>query len=151
MSDFGRPIQVDSLEDSLFLNLFITQQVFKTQVDLICSECGISGPQYNVLRILQTNKGKSTVSEISSAMLSKDAGVTRLIDKLIKRGYVSRKRGIKDRRVVFITLTEKGERLSDIVTQKIQFKLKTSLSHVDSTEVQQLIHLLAKVRQPATN
>jgi MarR family transcriptional regulator, organic hydroperoxide resistance regulator len=147
VKDLGRPVRIDSLVDSLFFNLFISHQASKRVVDKICSDNGISGPQYNVLRTLQTHGGKTTVKPLRDGMLHQASAVTRLIDKLIKAGCVKRQSGIKDRRIVYIKITEKGERLANILTEKIFSELGAAYSHMDNNEIEELIRLLVKSRQ----
>lgn len=65
--------------------------------------------QYNVLRILRgAGEGGLPTLEIGKRMVEHHPGVTRLIDRLIAKGFVERARGREDRRKVVCTITDKG-------------------------------------------
>lgn len=68
--------------------------------------------QYNVLRILRGagREGLPTLS-IADRMVERQPGVTRLVDRLIEKGHVARRRGTRDRRQVLCALTPSGEAL----------------------------------------
>lgn len=69
----------------------------------------LSVSQYNVLRILRgSHPERLPSSELGSRMVARDPDVTRLVDRLIKRGLVERTRSEQDRRVVQVGITPKG-------------------------------------------
>jgi DNA-binding MarR family transcriptional regulator len=69
----------------------------------------LSTSQYNVLRILRgTHPGRLPSTEVGNRMVARDPDVTRLVDRLIARGLVDRRRSDADRRVVEIGITRKG-------------------------------------------
>lgn len=68
---------------------------------------GVTPPQFMVLRLL-LSKGRMTPKEIASVLDVTPSNVTGIIDRLERDGLVSRTRGSKDRRVVYIRLTEDG-------------------------------------------
>ena len=73
---------------------------------------GLSNQQYNVLRILRgKSPEKIMLSEIQSRMLDRMSNASRLVDKLVSRGLVSRKEAADDRRKVDIWITEDGLKL----------------------------------------
>src|SRR5580765_6665959 len=65
--------------------------------------------QYNVLRILRGSHPAGLPSgEIASRMVTRDPDITRLVDRLERRGLVMRLRGREDRRVVQVQITANG-------------------------------------------
>lgn len=65
--------------------------------------------QYNVLRILRgAGPAGLPTLEIGDRMVERQPGVTRLVDRLVKKGLVERTRGARDRRVVRCSITERG-------------------------------------------
>jgi len=69
----------------------------------------MSEQQFNVLRILRGQKGQpANLSTINERMVTKMSNTTRLVDKLILKGYVDRAICLENRRKVEITITEKG-------------------------------------------
>lgn len=71
---------------------------------------GISIQQFNVLRILRGQKGKpANLSTLNERMVTKMSNTTRLVDKLILKGYVNRVTCPSNRRKVEINITPEGE------------------------------------------
>ncbi len=70
---------------------------------------GVSLQQFNVLRILRGQKGKpANMSTLNDRMVRKMSNTTRLVDKLLLKGYVDRVVCESNRRKVEITITAKG-------------------------------------------
>ena len=77
---------------------------------------GLTGPQYNILRILNGSSPKGlSVLDIKSRMLDRSSNVSRLVEKLRIAGLVERVQHAQDRRMVIVTISESGKKiLSDI-------------------------------------
>ncbi len=71
---------------------------------------GITVPQTLVLRAL-IKEGKLPVSELSKRLGLTNSTVSGIIDRLEKEDYVQRCRDVKDRRIVYVCLSEKTYRL----------------------------------------
>ena len=70
---------------------------------------GLSPTQYNALRILRgAGVDGLPCTEVGARMISRDPDITRLVDRLEKRGLVTRGRGTEDRRVVRARITTAG-------------------------------------------
>lgn len=103
----------------------------------------LSGPQFNVLRILRgAGEGGLTCSEISERLLVHDPDVTRLLDRLQKAGLVRRDRDRPDRRVVATRLTDQGRALLTRIDQPISALHARQFAHLTHTQLQQLLTLL---------
>jgi DNA-binding MarR family transcriptional regulator len=73
-------------------------------------ECeGMTLQQHSVLRILREAgpEGLPTL-DIAQRMIERQPGVTRLVDRLVRKGLVERRRGAEDRRQVVCALTPAG-------------------------------------------
>lgn len=71
--------------------------------------------QYYTLQSLKDTKGM-TMKQLSTFMGLASSTMTRNIDKLVKKGYLERRRSELDRREIYIRITPKGKEL----TKKIQ-------------------------------
>ena len=80
-----------------------SSQVLKTE--------DLSSTQYNVLRILRGSPDGLPCGEIANRMITRDPDITRLLDRLEKRGLISRCRETKDRRMVMARITPEGLKL----------------------------------------
>ena len=103
-------------------------------------------PQYNVLRILRgSHPTRLTSSDVGERMIARDPDVTRLVDRLVKRGLVARVRSRQDRRVVEVGVTEKGFALLDELDAHAQKMPKALLGHLGRKRLRQLGDLLDAV------
>ncbi len=72
----------------------------------------VSLQQFNVLRILRGRKGvPANLSTLNERMVSKMSNTTRLVDKLLQKGYVNRVVCESNRRKVEISITPSGEQV----------------------------------------
>lgn len=95
---------------------------------------GITRVQWIALYYVKT-KNKISQRELSNLMNIMDSSVGRLIDRLERDGLIERHRDNTDRRVVFITLTDKGDKLiSDLLPIGIQFN-DDLLAGIDEEEL----------------
>jgi len=101
--------------------------------------------QFNVLRILRGQQGKpANLSTLNERMVSKMSNTTRLVDKLLKKGYANRIVCASNRRKVEITITDEGLEVlteMDIAMKKAE---KDLLANLTDLELKQLNHLFNK-------
>jgi DNA-binding MarR family transcriptional regulator len=68
----------------------------------------LSMAQFNILRILRGSGKQLTISTIKSRMVEKSPNTTRLLDKLLEKGFIKRKGCDEDKRQSFVEITESG-------------------------------------------
>lgn len=91
------------------LNIIVTADYLTRKLEAVCEEHGITGAQYNVLRILRgVHPGGHPRREIIARMLQIAPDVTRLIDRLEKAGLVRRGKGEQDARLSLTFITPQG-------------------------------------------
>ena len=141
----------DLLEEEAMLNVVRTADVLQAEFGRLFKPFELSETQYNVLRILRgaanEEGGGLPCGEIAGRMITRDPDVTRLLDRLEKRGLISRCREQKDRRVVCARITEAGQKILAELDPLIAAAHREQLAHMDRTELSQLIALLEKARQ----
>ncbi|GAA4277695.1 MarR family transcriptional regulator [Aquimarina mytili] len=92
------------------VNLLYTENWVMDKINIELKAYDISLQQFNVLRILQGQKDKpANLSTIQERMVSKMSNTTRLVDKLINKGYAKRITCKSNRRKVEISITEEGK------------------------------------------
>ncbi|MCR9183116.1 MAG: MarR family transcriptional regulator [Flavobacteriaceae bacterium] len=98
------------------LNIMYTSRIVEEKVAEMLKPYGLSMQQYNVLRILRGQKGTpANLSTIQERMINKMSNTTRLVDKLIEKGFAERNICKSNRRKVEISITQNGlELLSEI-------------------------------------
>jgi len=85
-------------------------------------------------------------SDIAERMITRDPDITRLLDRLQKRGLVERSRGKQDRRVIYGKITAAGLKLLRELDAPLEKHGRELLRHVGQTKLQLLIDLLELVR-----
>lgn len=107
------------------------------------AEFDLTPQQYNVIAIL--HYGPFSTSDILEWMIEKNAGVSRLVDRLVKKGLVIKRTNQADKRLVIVELTHQGKRLYQEISEQIN-QLDELTSNLDDSEVEQLISLLVKMK-----
>ena len=106
----------------------------------------LSLTQYNILRILRGSPQGLPSGEIASRMITRDPDVTRLLDRMEKRGLVSRSRESRDRRLVLARITPEGLKLVNRLDEPVQKIHRKQLGHMGKDRLQALADLLAAAR-----
>ena len=138
-----------SLQEEVVLALERTAGLVTQPVTEALKEAGLSLSQYNVLRILRGAGEGLPCGEISLRMVRRDPDLTRLLDRLDARGFVTRTRDTRDRRVVLAAITREGIALLDAMDAPMQQAIHGVLAHVPEKKLQALIDLLEEVRSDA--
>ncbi len=139
----------DSLEQEVFLNLWRTYDRLKALEDEAFRDAGISAQQYNTLRLLRSVHPQSMPTLVlGSRLISRAPDMTRLLDKLEQRGLLIRARRPENRRVVEVTITQRGLDLLDELADAVQACHERQLGHLDGSALEQLVKLLKEARAP---
>ncbi|HLB86731.1 MAG TPA: MarR family transcriptional regulator, partial [Terriglobales bacterium] len=93
----------------VFVALLRAAERLSQDAEQLVKEYGLTGTQYNVLRILRGAEPAGLPCKgISDRMISHDPDMTRLLDRMEKRGLITRERQFDDRRVVKTRITSEG-------------------------------------------
>jgi DNA-binding MarR family transcriptional regulator len=134
-------------EQEVLLTLQRTADAFDRRLVEVLKPFGISGTQYNVLRILRgAGKEGLPCGAIGERMVTRDPDITRLLDRLDKMGFVARARGQRDRRVVTTTITEAGMKLLKQLDKPVQETGTELVKNMSKAQMQQLVELLDLAR-----
>jgi DNA-binding MarR family transcriptional regulator len=90
------------------LNLLVTGALLNDRSEALFNQFGLSSSAYNVLRILRGSPEGHPRGEIAERMVNRAPDITRLIDRLARRGLVRRGRSPGDRRLSVTRITPKG-------------------------------------------
>jgi len=98
-----------SKSQEAYVALLRTADDSKRFVTQVLEPSGVTLQQYNVLRILRgAGEGGLPTLTVAERMVERTPGVTRLIDRMEKKGWVTRRRCTEDRRRVWCSITEAG-------------------------------------------
>src|SRR5256885_9346213 len=95
-------------EEAAFLDLLRTCDLLSRGPGQVLKTEDLSANQYNVLRILRGAPEGLPCGEIGSRMITRDPDITRLLDRLEKRGLIVRSREARDRRMVMAKIAREG-------------------------------------------
>ncbi len=120
---------------------WITDQISKE-----LKEYDITEPQYNVLRSLHMSDGQPlTVQDILEGMVQRSSNVSRIIDKLLSKGFVDRQICPSNRRKMDITITSAGKELLLKLDRKV-YKLHEPMhNRLNAEELKTLNKLITKL------
>ncbi len=107
----------------------------------------LSIPQFNVLRILRGQRGKpANLSTVQERMIHKMSNTTRLIDKLIQKGFVKRNICENNRRKIEIYITNSGLELLKSIDETLNNKESFILENINLEEKKELLRILSKIK-----
>ena len=112
-----RPIKDPVIEG--LLNLLVAGAALNEQFDALYGRFGLTTSGFNVLRILYGQPEGHPRGEIGQRMVNRAPDVTRLIDRLARRGLVKRVREKADRRLSVTQITPKGVALMQKIEPEI--------------------------------
>jgi MarR family 2-MHQ and catechol resistance regulon transcriptional repressor len=128
------------------INLLFTYGWTVERLKLFVSEEGITHQQFNILRILRGNYPTplSTLT-IRERMIDKMSDTSRIVDRLLSKGFVKKVICKKDRRLVDVSITDKGLKLLEKLDRR-QDEMDGILSNLSEKEATNLSRLLDKIR-----
>jgi DNA-binding MarR family transcriptional regulator len=135
-----------SAEEAAFLDLLRTTDMLSRGPAQILKAEDLSATQYNVLRILRGAPEGLACGEIASRMITRDPDVTRLLDRLKKRGLISRSRDSRDRRTVMARITPEGLKVLERLDEPVQTAHRKQLGHLGRDRLWELAELLSDLR-----
>lgn len=135
------------IEEVAAVEMLRTVDMISRPVSQLLKGADLSGAQYNVLRILRGAPEGLTCTEIGNRMVSRDPDITRLLDRMEKRGHIRRWREECDRRVVMVKITEAGLETLAQLDDPIHDLHRQLLGHLGRTRIELLISLLAEIRE----
>lgn len=114
----------------------------------LLADFDISWQQFNILRILKGQfPNPSPLKNLSDRMIDRTSNTSRLVDKLVDKGFVERQLCSNDRRKLDIVITAKGMELLEEVSPVMEEGLTGILGNLSKEEAGLLNQLLDKIRQ----
>jgi DNA-binding MarR family transcriptional regulator len=151
--EIGKRRPFESPEQEAFLNILRTANFFATDFNHLFRQHGLTEATYNVLRILRGCKHDPeaphgrTCSQVGEHMITQVPDVTRLVDRLEQMGLAERRRCQRDRRVVYVAITDRGMDVLANLDGPVLELHRAHLGHMASDELSMLSSLLAKARR----
>lgn len=139
-----------TLEEEALIALQRTADQLHWRLSEMLKAHGLSPTQYNALRILRGagDEGRAC-SEIAERMINRDPDITRLVDRLERRGLVARSREGRDRRVITTRITPAGLDLLQSLDRPIEDFNRKMLGPLGEPQLRKLIQILEAAREQA--
>lgn len=144
IEDEIRQKKFTSVHQKAVINLIYTSNWLQNQQQEFFKSFGITGQQFNILRILKGQFPKSiSGTEIKSRMLDRNSDVSRLLDRLASKNLITKQTCPNDKRASDVRITAEGLALLNEInkTQK-----QDSVLSLSDEEAERLSDLLDKAR-----
>lgn len=134
-----------SVQQKVVVNVRYTSNWMGNRQNSFMAKYELTMPQFNILRILRGAKDHLNVNTVKDRMIEKSPNTTRLMDKLIDKELIERVRCEKDRRVVYVKISQKGLDLLSEIDQEFETS-DFFTNNLTDEEAETLSNLLDKLR-----
>lgn len=136
-----------SIEQEALLSVVRTSADLMDRFELFLRPYGITGTQYNVLRILRGSEPEGLCrNELRDRMITRMPDVTRLLDRMEEAGLVERTRDTEDRRMVSSRITKRGLDILATLDPLVAENEKQYFAGITREQTQTLIDVLQAIR-----
>jgi len=137
-----------TIEELVDRYIAVSFSVNKRAESLVKEQIGsdLTNDQHYMLRYIN-KKEICTSSELAEVFEVKKSAITAIINRLWEKGLIQRTRDENDRRVVYLTLTEKGTALFDKTEERIHKLVESLINKFDETEIKQFLNTFEKLNQ----
>jgi len=140
-------IQIRNVWQKASISLLYTSGQVYNAYEKFFKRYDLTSQQYNALRILRDFFSEPiSTSVLRGQMLDKMSDTSRLVSRLHAKGYVDVSRNSGDKRLVNISVSEKGEQLLAKIDPELS-ELDTMLTGLTEEEANKLSELLEKARE----
>jgi DNA-binding MarR family transcriptional regulator len=137
------------------ISLLRTAALVRRRFEALCEEYGLTFQQFNVLRILRgaerSGEGSLPTMEVAERMIEPEPGITRMMERLEKKGLVCRERCTKDARRMLCRITRQGHDTIEQLDAPITHLDEVVLRPLADEELRTLTSLLDRAREPASS
>ncbi len=141
----------ERLEQEAILNILRVNDQYMNRFGRLFRKYKLTNSQYNVLRILRGEARPMRCLEIADRLIQVVPAITGLIDRLVANEFVTRTRDARDGRVYNIEITPKALEILLELDEPVMDLHKKLIGHLSEDELQQLITLLEKAREPLSD
>lgn len=133
------------LEPRTLIHLQLVHNKINESMNAALKPFEVSLQQFNVLRILRGQKGKpANLSTLNERMVTKMSNTTRLVDKLLAKGFVQRSVCPSNRRKIEILITDSGLDTLEKIDISLRKAHKTIFENFTKKDLEHLNDLLDK-------
>lgn len=139
-----RQTKFSSIHQKAVVNLIFTSNWLQARQTDFFKKFGITGQQFNILRILKGQYPKSiSGTDIKARMLDRNSDVSRLLDRLVVKKLITKRTCPNDKRASDVLITEDGLALLAEINKT---RKQDSILALTDEEARMLSDLLDKAR-----
>ncbi len=128
------------------INLIYTYNWMNEKMKKVFDMEGVTGQQYNILRILRGAGKPISTLQIRERMLDKMSDTSRIVDRLVLKGLAKKNICANDKRLVDVSIGAKGKELLEKI-DLCEKDMDAILGNLTDAEAKTLNKLLDKIRE----
>ncbi|WP_226529177.1 MarR family winged helix-turn-helix transcriptional regulator [Metabacillus niabensis] len=140
------------IQDLINRYVNVSFAVTKKAENLIKESIGdtITNDQHYTLRYIH-KAGTCTSTELAEVFDVKKSAITAIVNRLTEKELIKRTRDESDRRVIYLTLTDKGKVLFEKTEEKIHKLVESFITSFDEKEIESFIETYEKLNEQLDN
>lgn len=135
-----------------YVTLHVLDSALTRQVEQCCRARGLTQAQFNVLWVvcLWEDPAGPPIGAIADGLLTQAADASRLVDRLVAGGHVTREPSPEDRRISHVRPTPAGRKVLADLVEEVDGLHRRQLETLDAAELAELSRLLGKLLEAAS-
>jgi DNA-binding MarR family transcriptional regulator len=144
--DLHREGQFRNSHNMVLVNVLFSGIWLQEKMTRLLEPYQLTIQQYNTIKILGRAGTPLTTLQLRHRMMDKMSDTSRIVDRLILKGFLKKTISKKDKRLVDVVLTAKAKKLIKEFEKKLDVKLDALCNNLSETEAKTLNKLLDKMR-----
>lgn len=136
------------VDQYIYLSFSVTKKAEALIKEEISSD--LTNEQHYTLRYIN-HVGSCTSSQLADVFEVKKSAITAIVNRMWEKGLITRKRDENDRRIVYLSLTDKGQELFDKTEKRIYKLVESLITRFDQTEIVEFIKTYEKLNKILVN
>lgn len=133
------------------LAVLLASARLREQAEAVAAEAGITGQQYNVLRILRgAHPAGLPRCDIGKRTIERAPDLTRIVDRLARAGLVERVRSEEDARLSVARITRKGLMVLERVDPRIEALHRAVAARIGERDARALTRICERLIEAQT-
>lgn len=134
---------------SVVTSIVRAQQLLSTRIDRALNPDGLTFARFEILRLLAfTRAGEMPVGKMSERLQVHGTSITSAVERLVRQGFVTRRRHETDGRVVLVEITDEGRRVVEAATLLLNREVFQALG-LGERQLADLLRGLRRLREEA--
>ena len=138
------PLDRKKTIEDIIAKIYALRQRIMSELNELFKAMGLTHTQMMVLRIIQNNENMS-IKDLASALGITSSATTQIVNGLVNKDYLARKRNPLDRRILKLALTDKALAQIASIKSKSFSGLYAVFDALSDTELIQYFKLSAKI------